>query len=130
MSSFFIFADERSQITESCVRVHKTYKFRQVETKQKNNRKITLRSSSIRILVLIFSDEGRRYKITSKLKVAAFVSGVFTKAYCICVISKALNRVNKPCSYIITLLDGSVETFSFMTDQVLNGYLSPICSRH
>ena len=88
-----IFAAERYQITESCVRVRKTYKSRQVETKQKNNRKITLRSSRIRILVLIFSGEGRRYKITSKLKVACFVSSVFTKANCICVISKALNGV-------------------------------------
>ena len=57
---FFLFAAERYQIT--CIRMRKTYKSRQAETKQKRNWKITLRIMSY---VLIFSHVARRYKISS-----------------------------------------------------------------
>ena len=53
--------------------------------------------------------------ITSK--VAAFACSVFTKTYCISVISKALNEVNSSKRFCLNVLF-----------QALNGYLFPICS--
>ena len=67
--------------------------------------------------VLIFSHVGRRYKITSKRKVAAFACSVFTKPYWIMVISKALNGVTSFKRFRLNVFF-----------QASNGYLFPICS--
>ena len=67
--------------------------------------------------VLIFSHVARRYKISSKGKAAAFASNVFTKTYCITVISKALNGVS-------SFKRSRLNVFF----QASNGYLFPICS--
>ena len=88
-----------------CVKLTSLGKWKQNKKQLKNNAKIKRRNN---FYVLIFSHVGRRYKITSKGKVAAFACSVFTKTYCISVISKALNGVN-------------------VFFQASNGYLSPIC---
>ena len=68
--------------------------------------------------VLIFSQVACRYKITSKGKAAAFACSVFTKTYCITVISKVLNGVSFFKQFCLNVFF-----------QASNGYLLfPICS--
>ena len=114
-----LFAAERYQITEPSVRVCKTYKSRQAETKQKTIEKQRYWESKGIIIPMSWSflNVGRRYKIISKGKVAAFACSVFTKTYCISVISKALNGVNSFKRFRLNVFF-----------QASNGYLFPICS--
>ena len=64
-----------------------------------------------------FLNVGSRYKITSKAKVTTFACSVFTKTYCISVISKVLNGVNSFKRFHLNVFF-----------QMSNGYLFPICS--